>query len=338
MTAIWRVDEVRAVATTGQRPQSLSVFGDQACLVLDLDSALDAAYIEGLGFWLSELACPVIGVRDPGFAHCRHPSCEQLAAACDVVVDESPALESLVAAIEANPIAAASFVRLLRVTESMSMHAGMDVESAVFSSLQGGPEYQSWLQAQAQLQRACEDGPAVVFEENEAEIQLTLNRPLNRNAMSVEMRDALVQVLNQLAVRGGAKPVLIRGRGKHFSTGGDLAEFGQVPDTASGHLIRLLTVPGRFLADMAGRVSAHLHGHCVGSGIEFPAFAGRVLAHRDTQFSLPEVGMGLIPGAGGCISIARRIGRQRLAWLGITGKVIDARLALEWGLIDEIEK
>ena len=72
----------------------------------------------------------------------------------------------------------------------------------------------------------------------------------------------------------------------------------------------------RLLAACAERVHAELHGTCLGAGIELPAFAGRVVAWPDTTFRLPEVAMGLVPGAGGTVSLPRRIGRQRTAWLG----------------------
>ena len=52
-----------------------------------------------------------------------------------------------------------------------------------------------------------------------------------------------------------------------------------------------------------------VHGACVGAGVELAAFADRVIARPSTRFRLPEVGMGLIPGAGGAVSIPRRIGR-----------------------------
>jgi enoyl-CoA hydratase/carnithine racemase len=81
----------------------------------------------------------------------------------------------------------------------------------------------------------------------------------------------------------------------------------------------------------------HLHGACVGSGIELPAFAATVLAEPSTVVSLPEVSLGLIPGAGGTVSLPRRIGRHRTARLALTGDRIDAATALEWGLVDAIE-
>jgi hypothetical protein len=76
---------------------------------------------------------------------------------------------------------------------------------------------------------------------------------------------------------------------------------------------------------------ARLHGACIGSGIEFPAFAGRVVAAPDAWFQLPELTFGLIPGAGGCVSISRRIGRQRMARLVLSGNRIMAERALAWG-------
>ncbi len=74
----------------------------------------------------------------------------------------------------------------------------------------------------------------------------------------------------------------------------------------------------------------------MGAGVELPPFAGRVVARADATFRLPEVGMGLVPGAGGTVSIPRRVGRQRAAWLALTGSAIDAQTALDWGLVDAI--
>jgi enoyl-CoA hydratase/carnithine racemase len=68
------------------------------------------------------------------------------------------------------------------------------------------------------------------------------------------------------------------------------------------------------------------------------AFARRVVAHPDTVLSLPEIGFGLIPGAGGTVSVPRRIGRHRTAELALAGGPIDVRTALRWGLVDAVER
>jgi enoyl-CoA hydratase/carnithine racemase len=80
-----------------------------------------------------------------------------------------------------------------------------------------------------------------------------------------------------------------------------------------------------------------VHGACVGAGVELPAFAARVVAREDARFWLPELSMGLVPGAGGTVSLPRRIGRQRTAWLALSGAQLDASTALRWGLVDEID-
>jgi enoyl-CoA hydratase/carnithine racemase len=87
---------------------------------------------------------------------------------------------------------------------------------------------------------------------------------------------------------------------------------------------------------LAERAEVMVHGPCVGAGVELPAFAGTVTAARGTTFTLPEVAMGLIPGAGGTVSIPRRVGRWRALYLALTGSTIDAATALSWGLIDGV--
>ena len=62
----------------------------------------------------------------------------------------------------------------------------------------------------------------------------------------------------------------------------------------------------------------------MGSGLEMAAFCGWVEAHEDSVFGLPELSLGLIPGAGGTVSVTRRIGRWRTAYLVLTGRTIDA--------------
>ena len=102
------------------------------------------------------------------------------------------------------------------------------------------------------------------------------------------------------------------GNGPAYSRGGDLDEFGTFPSPEEAHAIRLQTSIGAAIAAIADRVTFHIHGACYGSGIELPAFAHRVVAAPDTTIALPEIGLGLIPGAGGTVSITNRIGVERM--------------------------
>jgi enoyl-CoA hydratase/carnithine racemase len=178
--------------------------------------------------------------------------------------------------------------------------------------------------------------PAVLVRRCEARLELTLNRPERRNAFSAQMRDALVEGLRTVVCDASITEVILRGAGAAFCSGGDLDEFGTLPDPATAHGIRSTRNPGRLLAHCADRVRAELHGACVGAGIELPAFARQVVAAEDAFFQLPEVAMGLVPGAGGTVSIPRRIGRQRTAYLALSGLRLDANTAHRWGLVDAI--
>ena len=80
-----------------------------------------------------------------------------------------------------------------------------------------------------------------------------------------------------------------------------------------------------------------VNGGAVGAAIEMAAFSKKIVASQNSWFQLPELKYGLIPGAGGTVSIPRRIGRQKTAYMAITAKKVSAKKALEWGLIDAIE-
>jgi enoyl-CoA hydratase/carnithine racemase len=71
-----------------------------------------------------------------------------------------------------------------------------------------------------------------------------------------------------------------------------------------------------------------------GSGLEMAAFCGRVISRPDALFGLPELSLGLIPGAGGTVSVTRRIGRWRTAYLVLSGLNINVETAMAWGLVD----
>ena len=128
------------------------------------------------------------------------------------------------------------------------------------------------------------------------------------------------------------------GEGPSFSAGGDLDEFGTANDPATAHLVRITASPAAVLHRIRDRVTARVHGACIGAGIELPAFASRIIARQDAVFGLPEVAMGLIPGAGGTVSIPHRIGRQHALWFAISGHRLNATSALAWGLGDAIDE
>lgn len=328
------LQQLLAAAQAGESARDFAALAEMPALLLDADWAsqgVSRTQAEWLAEWLRQQPCPTLAIAGAD-------SEPLLAAACDVRVATVGEAAQLAAHIAHSPLAATVLVQLLRITEAMPLADGLIAESLAYSTLQAGPEFRRWLAAHPpQAIAASDEGAAVLMQRNDATLKLQLNRPRQHNAMSVEMRDALMEALQLVLADDSITHVQLSGRGRCFSTGGELREFGTAPDPATAYWVRSLALPGRLLAHCAARVEVRLHGACIGSGIEFPAFAARLIAAPDAYFQLPELQFGLIPGAGGCISIARRIGRQRTAWLALSGQRIKAQTALAWGLVDAIE-
>ena len=233
------------------------------------------------------------------------------------------------------PIAATALELLLDATEGIDVEQALIMESATYSLLQAGPEHQAWLAAR--VRRELDDEEDVVLMTREGTtLHLTLNRPHRRNAFNAAMREELLDGFEVACIDRSIERIVIDGAGANFCSGGDLDEFGTLHDPASAHLLRVERNVGRAIHRLRERVTVHVHGACIGAGVELPAFASRVVARPDATFRLPEIGMGLVPGAGGTVSIPRRIGRARFTQLARTGETIDAPTALSWGLVDEI--
>lgn len=234
------------------------------------------------------------------------------------------------------PQASTGLIQLLRQGSAISVHQGLLMESLMYSTLQHGAEFESWLNRRDSSAAAVDAGPSTRIQRENDCLTITLNRPDKHNAFSATMRDELCQALYLAQTDSSIGQIVLKGQGPSFCAGGDLEEFGSARDASLAHLSRTTRSPASLMAALAARTTAQLHGACIGAGIELTAFAGRVVAREDTTFALPEVSFGLVPGAGGTVSIPRRIGRHRAGLLALSGHPIDAALALEWGLIDRL--
>jgi enoyl-CoA hydratase/carnithine racemase len=303
-------------------------------LVVDLDRG---GPVHEVATAVAQLPCVAVGVATkptaaPGFdvllstVDDGRPWCR--AAGLDAAVAE------LGDAVTAHPQAAVTLVQVLRLGRERPLAEGLTVESLAYATLQAGAEHRAWL-AGAPARRPAVSKEPVRLDRDGDTLAVTLDRPEVRNAVDAATRDALVAAFD-LAAQAGLR-VELRGAGPDFCSGGDLAEFGTTPDPATAHLVRATRSPARALAAVAGRTTVFLHGACIGAGIELGALAGRVVAAPATSIRLPELGMGLIPGAGGTATIPRRIGPERTAWLALTGAPLDAPTALAWDLVDVIE-
>ena len=254
-------------------------------------------------------------------------------ASWDVVIEDP---EPAVAGVRDSPMAAVVAAQTLRRGDRLDSADALLLESLAYAALQAGPEHARWLVRRGRRVRRDLHEPRIEVTDDGASTTITLDRPRLRNLLDAAMRDELVDVLKALHAGADGRRVVLTGAGGNFCAGGDPAEFGTVPDPASAHLIRSRANVAPWLAAVADRVTARVDGACVGAGVELAAFCGKVTATDRARFRLPELSMGLIPGAGGTVSLPARIGRQRtLGWL-LTNVELDAATALRWGLVDAI--
>ncbi|GAA4671474.1 enoyl-CoA hydratase/isomerase family protein [Gordonia humi] len=250
------------------------------------------------------------------------------------------ALADIRATIVANPIAAAVCDDVLRANSpGTDTRQGLTTESLGYSTLQAGPEFARWL-AEQKPRTLHEQDDAVVLDRTGDTLTITFNRPDRHNAFSNALRAGLIDGLHAAIADPTITDIVFTGNGRSFCSGGDLREFGLFDDPSASHLARTRYSPAILLdavrERLGTRLRADVHGAVLGSGLEMASYCGRVVARPDAVFGLPELGLGLIPGAGGTVSVPRRIGRWRTAYLAASNRQIDADTALAWGLVDEI--
>ena len=157
---------------------------------------------------------------------------------------------------------------------------------------------------------------------------VTVNNP-PVNALSVHVRAGLVAAMEQADADASVKAVLVVGEGKTFIAGADIREFGKPP------------LPP-FLPDVCNRIEACsklvvavVQGAALGGGMEIAMSAHYRLALPKAQFGLPEVNLGLLPGASGTQRAPRLMGVKAATEMMLSGKPINAKQALESGLVDQ---
>ena len=248
------------------------------------------------------------------------------------------AIAELAARVHRWPLAAAVCDDVLRsVDPAGPTLAGVLTESLAYSTLQGGPEFARWLAERGPARMPDIADPVQAHRDGNT-LRIAFDRPQRHNAFSTDARAALLEALTVAQLDPSIDEVVLSGNGPSFCSGGDLAEFGTFSDPASAHLARTRYSPALLLDALTARLGkacrAEVHGQVLGSGLEMAAFCGRVAAQPDSVFGLPELSLGLLPGAGCTVSVTRRIGRWRTAYLVLTGRRIGVDTAVCWGLVD----
>jgi len=177
----------------------------------------------------------------------------------------------------------------------------------------------------------------LIYEKINGTGYITLNRPGSLNVYNIRMRDELYEVLCAVRDDSEVKVVIVRATGdKAFCAGADLSEFLTAPPPIFARMVRFQRdVWGLFLS-LQQPVIAALQGYVLGSGIEIALCCDIRIAAENVRFGLPEVGLGIIPAAGGTQTLPRNTGPATALDMFLTGRWLDAREALKTGLVNRV--
>ena len=181
------------------------------------------------------------------------------------------------------------------------------------------------------------DFETLIYEKRDGIAYITLNRPQALNIYNIQMRDDLYQVLSAIKDDSEVLVAIFKGAGeKAFCAGADLSEFLTAPSPTEARKVRFdRDVWGLFLS-IPQPLIAGLHGYVLGSGIEIALCCDIRIASEDAQFGLPEVGLGIIPAAGGTQTLPRTVGKAKALEMLLTNRWIDAEEAARIGLVNKV--
>ena len=150
------------------------------------------------------------------------------------------------------------------------------------------------------------------------------------NALSHALRESLQETLRTLAKKKSVEAIVLIGKGKHFCAGADVREFDQAA------LEPLLPEVITAIENLAKPIIAVIHGSALGGGLELALGCHYRVADKKSKLGLPEVNIGIIPGAGGTQRLPRLVGIENATDMITSGRHVDAAEALNIGLIDAI--
>lgn len=177
----------------------------------------------------------------------------------------------------------------------------------------------------------------ILLETGEGVALVTVNRPESLNALNSRVLSELECVLYGLEQDRGVRAVILTGAGeKAFVAGADIKEMASMT-SYQGHQFAL---QGQrlmlFLEKMTKPVIAALNGYALGGGLELALACDVIYASDNAKLGFPEVTLGIIPGFGGTQNLSRLIGPNRAKELVLSGRIIPAARALEWGIVNEL--
>ncbi|EFK08405.1 putative 3-hydroxybutyryl-CoA dehydratase [delta proteobacterium NaphS2] len=178
----------------------------------------------------------------------------------------------------------------------------------------------------------------VLIEKEEKVTTLTLNNP-PLNALSKEIIEELDQFIHDVLAEKDCRCLVITGHGeKAFASGADIRELETFDEnTGTATVNRAKDVFGK-LRSCAFPTIAAINSHALGGGLELALHCDFRVAAENARLGLPEINLGVLPGAGGTQLLPQLIGLSRARWMIMNGEVIEANAAYQIGLVDRVVK
>lgn len=176
----------------------------------------------------------------------------------------------------------------------------------------------------------------LVLDEDHGRVRvLTLNRPDARNALNAELRQELIQHLQEAINNAAIGAIVVTGAGSAFAAGADVKELLARSSEEQRHFLQPPHIYS-VIEDAAKPVIAAINGHALGAGLELATACDLRVCSEDAKLGQPEINLGLVPGGGATQRLPRLIGRGQAARLIFTGKPITGREAHQIGLVDVV--
>ncbi len=164
---------------------------------------------------------------------------------------------------------------------------------------------------------------------------ITLNRPERRNALSLELMRELTETFRQLGADPGVRAVILRANGLVFSAGHDLSELVGRDEAAYREIFDACVVLMETVQQVPQPVIAEVAGVATAAGCQLVATCDLAIAADGARFATPGVRIGLFCSTP-MVAVSRAIGRKRAMEMLLTGELIDAAKAADWGLVNRV--
>lgn len=165
--------------------------------------------------------------------------------------------------------------------------------------------------------------------------RITLNRPAQRNALSLELMNEVIEGLSELAGLSEVQAIVIEGAGPAFSAGHDMGEMLDRPREFYDELFDRCTAMMQTVHGVPQPVIAKVAGIATAAGCQLVASCDLVVASEDAKFATPGVKIGLFCTTP-MVPVTRAVGQKRAMEMLLTGESISARTAREWGLVNRV--